>query len=223
MKLNNISENLEFFKSIMKLMAVHFGEDCEVVLHDLSKGLESSIVAIENGHVTGRKIGDPSSNLGMEIVRGEKKDDNSQYNYFTQTKSGKILRSSSIYFKNDTGEIIGSLCVNMDISDFMMAENAIKKITMPQLRSDIREVFSSDINEVLDYLLQECTNMIGKPAIQMTKEDKLKALKFLDEKGVFLIRKANIKVQEYLDISKFTLYSYLDEIRRENDREKKDK
>lgn len=213
--MKNISDNLEILRSVMKLMSVHFGDDCEVVLHDLSKGLESSIIAIENGHVTNRKIGDPSSNLGLEIVRGEK-EGNNQYNYITQTKSGKILRSSSIYFKNKDGKVIGSLCVNLDISNFIMAENAIKKITMPHLREDIKEVFSSDINDVLDYLLQECTNMIGKPAIQMTKEDKLKALKFLDKKGVFLIRKANIKVQEYLDISKFTLYNYLDEIRRKS-------
>lgn len=35
-----------------------FGRNCEVVLHDLRQP-EHSIVAIPNGHVTGRRVGDP--------------------------------------------------------------------------------------------------------------------------------------------------------------------
>lgn len=212
--MENITNELDFLNSLIKAIAIHFGENCEVVLHDLSKGLENSIVAIENGHVTGRKIGDPSSNLGLEVLRGSVVDGD-RYNYFTQTKSGKILRSSSVYLKNSRGETIGSLCINFDVSDFMMAENTIKTITMPHLNQEVKEVFASDINELLDYLLQECQKEIGKPVVHMAKEDKLKAIKYLDTKGVFLVKKAGSRVCEYLDISKFTLYSYLEEVREE--------
>lgn len=214
--MENITNELDFLSCLTKAIAIHFGENCEVVLHDLSKGLENSIVAIENGHVTGRKVGDPSSNLGLEVLRGSVKDGD-RFNYVTQTKSGKILRSSSIYLKNKRGETIGSLCINLDISDFVMAENTIKTVTMPQLNQEVKEVFVSDVNELLDYLLQECQQEIGKPVIHMAKEDKLKAIKFLDDKGVFLVKKAGNRVCEYLDISKFTLYNYLEEVREEKE------
>ncbi|EKT62585.1 TPA: PAS domain-containing protein [Providencia alcalifaciens] len=80
-----IQDNFEMLLAVMKGIAGQFGENCEVVLHDHSKGLESSIVAIINGHVTKRKVGDPSSNLGLEVLRGTDVDGD-KYNYFTQTK-----------------------------------------------------------------------------------------------------------------------------------------
>jgi predicted transcriptional regulator YheO len=38
----------------------------------------------------------------------------------------------------------------------------------------------------------------------------VKAVRFLDEKGAFLSKKAGDKVTKYYDISKYTLYNYLD-------------
>ena len=90
-------------ESIMKLIAAQFGENCEVVLHDWSKEYSSTIVAIENGHVSGRKVGDAGSNLGLEVMRGTS-DGSNQLNYLTKTKDGKILRSSSLSLQG------GSLC-----------------------------------------------------------------------------------------------------------------
>ena len=46
-------ESQRLLESVMKLIAAQFGPDCEVVLHDWSKDYESTIVAIENGHVYG--------------------------------------------------------------------------------------------------------------------------------------------------------------------------
>ena len=47
---------LELLKQLAKALAVQFGNDCEVVIHDLTrKSLHKSIVYIENGHITNRK------------------------------------------------------------------------------------------------------------------------------------------------------------------------
>ena len=61
-------ESQRLLESVMKLIAAQFGPDCEVVLHDWSKEYESTIVAIENGHVSGRKVGDGGSNLGLAAL-----------------------------------------------------------------------------------------------------------------------------------------------------------
>ncbi|WP_318153079.1 helix-turn-helix transcriptional regulator [Metabacillus arenae] len=201
--------------SLIKGIAAQFGDKCEVVLHDLTGSYESTIVAIENGHITGRKIGDPGSNLGLEVLRGTVKDGD-RYNYITQTKDGKILRSTSVYLKNSKEETIGALCINLDISDFIVAENTIKSITMHSMNQDIKEVFVNDVNDLLDYLLKECQKDIGKPVSHMSKEEKIKAIEFLDKRGAFLIKKAGDRVCTFFDISKFTLYNYLDDIRSQN-------
>ena len=44
----------------------------------------------------------------------------------------------------------------------------------------------------------------------MTKEDKIKAIQFLNDAGAFLITKSGDKVAKFFGISKYTLYSYVD-------------
>jgi predicted transcriptional regulator YheO len=215
--MNNIKDELETLESIIKGIAVQFGEKCEVVLHDLSGDYEKTIVAIENGYITGRKVGDCGSNLGLEVLMGTEKNGD-RYNYITQLKEGTILRSSSIYLKDDDGKTIGAICINMDISDLIMAEKAIQSTILNKTDPEIEEVFVRDVNELLSYLIQQCQKQIGKPVIHMSKEDKMKVVEFLDKKGAFLITKSGDKVCRYLDISKFTLYNYLDEIHSNNTR-----
>ena len=55
---------LGLLKRLAKGLAAQFGEDCEIVIHDLTgDSRKKTIVAIENGHVTGRKVGAPSPTL----------------------------------------------------------------------------------------------------------------------------------------------------------------
>ena len=54
---------------IAKGIASQFGPNCEVVVHEISeKSAYSSIVAIENGHVSGRKVGDGPSHVVLEQI-----------------------------------------------------------------------------------------------------------------------------------------------------------
>jgi predicted transcriptional regulator YheO len=210
--MENFKLDRAFLDSFMQCIAAQFGEKCEVVLHDWSKGYESTIVAIENGHITGRKVGDCGSNLGLEVMRGTVENGN-RFNYITQTKDGKILRSSTVYLKDEEGKNAGAICINLDISDFLMAENTLRTITMHTFEQEVKEVFVNDVNELLDYLLQECQQEIDKPVSHMTKEEKTKAIQYLDQRGAFLVKKAGDRVCQFFDISKFTLYQMLDEVR----------
>ncbi|MBP1154869.1 MULTISPECIES: helix-turn-helix transcriptional regulator [unclassified Paenibacillus] len=212
--MNHVGEEKKFLSSLMRGITAQFGDKCEVVLHDLTGGYEHTIVAIENGHITGRRVGDPGSNLGLEVLRGTVQDGD-RYNYVTQTKDGRILRSTSIYIKNDENQTIGALCINFDISELLAAENTIKSLTMHSFDQEVRETFVTDVNELLDFLLQECQNEIGKPVSLMSKDEKSKAIEFLDRKGAFLIKKSGEKVCSFFDISKFTLYSILEGVRTE--------
>lgn len=207
-----ISENIHLFKRIIKGIAMQFGVNCEVVLHDLSLPYDRTIVAIENGHVTNRKIGDSSTNLGLEVLRGTKEGIDC-YNYVNHTTSGRVLRSSSVYINDKQGNICGSICMNFDVTDLLVAEHSISYLANLGENNAQQEYFTGNINEMLDMLLDECIKKLGKNIDDMTKDDKVAAVKFLDEKGVFLVKKSTDKVASFFNISKFTLYNYLDEIR----------
>ena len=208
--MEQVQAEFEFLTSLVRGIAAQFGDNCEVVLHDLTRPYDSTIVAIENGHVTGRKVGDPGTNLGLELLRGQS-DSGNKINYVTQTKDGRILRSTSLYMRNSEGTVIGSLCINYDITDLMMAEKTLQSLTASGLQPEVRESFVSNVSDLLDQLIQEAQEQVGKPVAAMTKEDKTRLIQLLDQKGAFLIKKAGEKICSYLNISKYTLYSYLEE------------
>ncbi len=63
---------------------------------------------------------------------------------------------------------------------------------------------------LLDDLLEKSVQLVGKPVAMMNKEDKIRAIAFLNEAGALLITKSGDKIAKYFGISKYSLYAYLD-------------
>lgn len=207
-----ISDNIDMFTRIIKGIAAQFGENCEVVLHDLSLPFDSTIVAIENGNITGRKVGDSSTNLGLEVLKGTQEGID-RYNYVSKTKDGKILRSTSVYIKDPAGKLCGSICMNFDLTNLISMQNNLNSLINIKNKEEHLEFFTGNVDELLDILLKECLEKLGKNIDDLTREDKVAAIKFLDDKGVFLIKKSMEKVASFFNMSKYSIYNYLDDIR----------
>jgi predicted transcriptional regulator YheO len=201
----------EFLRPIASGIAKTLGDNlCEIVIHDLAHP-DSSIVCIE-GNVTGRRVGGSLTDLGLANLKlGDEQED--ILNYLTQTQNGKVLKSSSIMLRDEKGHVFGTLCINIDMSKFIALENLIRELVDFDLQIHIRETFSDDINEVLQTLIGDANNKIGRPVEEMSKQDKVRFVAFLDEKGAFNVKKAVPFVAEYLDVSRFTIYNYLKEAR----------
>lgn len=205
---------------IVNLIEQQFGINCEVVLHDLSRPYDSTIVDIRNGHVTGRRVGDCGSNLGLEVIRGTVKDGD-KFNYFTTTRDGKILRSSSIYLQDESQNIRYSLCVNVDITESVKFETYLHNqnrynIGLEAENTSDDEFHARNIQDLTENMFERGIKYIGKPVEEMTKYDKMRLIEFLDRKGVFMITKAGEKTCEALGITRYTFYNLLDTVRKTN-------
>lgn len=192
-------------------IAGHFGSDCEVVVHDLSRHPDHCIVAVENGHVSGRKVGDGASSVVLEQMEHQNSQPGDQLCYLTRTPNGKILKSSTIYIRDSHGKVAAILSINYDVSRLVMVEDAVRElISVPESRQQEEPEQIININTVLDGLIARSVELVGKPVALMNKEDKVKAIRFLSENGAFLVTKSGDKVAKYFGISKYTLYSYID-------------
>ncbi|WP_312939482.1 helix-turn-helix transcriptional regulator [Oscillibacter sp.] len=192
-------------------IAAQFGSDCEVVVHDLSRHPDHSIVVIENGHVSGRKVGDGASYVVLEQIAQSDAQPKDQYCYLTRTPDGKILKSSTIYIRGAHKKVAAILAINFDVSKLLMVEDAVHSLTNvpgPQPAEPERIV---NINDLLEELINQSVALVGKPVALMTKDDKVNAIRFLNENGAFLVTKSGDKVAKYFGISKYTLYSYIDD------------
>lgn len=209
--------SLDWLKTLAQGIATQFGPNCEVVIHDLTgQDPERSIVVIENGHVTGRKVGDGPSHVVLEALREGKEHSLSDHlNYLTRTRDGKILKSSTIYIRDETGQAVGIFAINYDITLMLSMEENLRQFTdtRAEERASEPERITQNVGDLLDELIDQSVTRVGKPVALMTKEDKVKAIQFLNETGAFLITKSGDKVCKFFGISKYTLYSYMDESR----------
>ncbi len=202
---------LEFLAQLAKGISQQFGNNCEVAVHDLSENYtESSIVIIENGHVTSRKVGDGPSLVVLEALHGDQSKLKDHISYLTKTKDGRILKSTTIYIRDDDKKIIGIFSINFDITGLLMVDNALKPIISVDSTEKEPDRIPQNVNDLLTELIEQSVQQIGKPVALMTKDDKIKAIQFLNNSGAFLITKSGDKVSKYFGISKYTLYSYID-------------
>lgn len=237
--MNLIYDNWDMWQKLLTMLENQFGTKSEFILHDLTKDYNHTIVDIRNGYITNRKVGDCGSNLGLEVLRGTVQDGD-RYNYIVNTRDGKLLRSSTMFIHDEEGKVIGSLCINTDITETVHFEEYLRQYNQYNIppASEFRplpvhtganaapapnnqpapvvpEIFANDVSQILDYLIAEAGNLVGKPVSQMSREDKIKFVRYLDQKGAFLITKASERVYEHLNISRYTLYNYLDLVRKE--------
>lgn len=204
--------NLSFFRQLAKALARQFGDNCEVVLHDLTTDdIEHSVVLVENGHVTHRAVGDGPSHVVLEALKLNTSIPNDHLAYLTKTNDGRILKSSTIYIHSDDDKkVIGILSINYDITSMLMAEQAIKTLVTNEDDEKEPKRIPQNVNDLLDDLIRQSVALVGKPVAMMTKDDKVRAIQFLNDAGAFLITKSGDKISTFFGISKYTLYSYID-------------
>lgn len=209
MKKNNQIWDTDFLNRLVDMLEQQLGKNTEIVLHDLRNGYEHTIVDIRNGNITGRKVGGTGSNLGLEVLKGTY-GNGDRYSYVTKLPDGRYLRSSSLYIRDSNGNTIGCLCINTDITETLKFEQVLKEMNRCNINNMEDEIFVSDVNQLLEVIMKKTQEHIGKLPEQMTRDDKIEFVRLLNEKGAFLITKSGERVQEYLGISKYTLYNYLD-------------
>ena len=70
---------------------------------------------------------------------------------------------------------------------------------------------TKNIGDLLEDLLHECEQFVGKPAALMTKDERIRAIGYLDRRGAFLISKSSRARLRVLWHLKYSFYSYLNE------------
>lgn len=206
--------DLDFLERLAKGVAEHFGKDCEVVIHDLqSQDLQKTIIAIENGHISNRKVGDGASHIVLESMKQDKKEIQDSVGYLIKTQDGRMLKSSSVYVKDENGDPAYVFCINYDITQLKIGEDALKALTTVNHLDNENlgaDSIPTSVNGLLDNLIEQSVKQIGKPVPLMTKEEKVRCIQFLKDSGAFLITKAGDKISKHFGISKYSIYNYIE-------------
>ena len=205
------SNRLEMLKQIADALAAQFGPNCEVVIHDLSaQNAEHPIVYIVNGHVTGRKVGD----RGL-LCRGGQLTTNDpaprdHLAYLTRTPDGKILKSSTVYIRTARARSppFWPSTTTSQAADGGERGPRSDLTGEPQQEEPEKIV---NVNDLLEELIQQSVSLVGKPVALMNKEDKVRAIRFLEsERRVFgdQVRRQDRQVFRHLQVHFVFLYRH---------------
>jgi predicted transcriptional regulator YheO len=189
--------------------------DCEVVLHDLRR-LPNSIVAIA-GDMTGRSVGGPATDLLLRKATTGTID--TTVGYETRLPDGRSLRSTTVVLRDATGTPVAALCINSDV----MIWQAVKAIAESMLPAEASrqqdtqkppedEKFFQDIDELAQHLLAEAIEASGAPVDLMQKRHKIAVVNDLKDRGFFMLKESVEMAAAALQVTRFTIYNYLNEL-----------
>lgn len=204
-----MNQILKNYFVIADTIAGAFGSQCEVAVHDLSQP-ESSVVYVVNGGVTGRRIGQSFDHLVKQVLLNKNFKDDHMINYMFETSEGKKIKSSSALIRNEDNEVIGMMCINYDISVCQQMQTQMNAF-LSTTENEVEEEKDVDQNimAVIDELILK---IIGTTDVKnISRKKSVEIIKFMDEKGIFLVKGAMEKVAALMGVSKVTIYSYLDE------------
>jgi predicted transcriptional regulator YheO len=215
---------LQSYIQFVNFLGQAMGPNCEVVLHDLTNP-DNAIIAIANGHISGRTIGGPTTDLVLKIMKeGLEEGKAFVANYNARIKGNNICRSSSFFIRDENDKIIGVLCVNVDISSFVETKKLLDGLISCEVQThasekaidsavDVFEHLHSSVDDVLTAIIDTVLNKCEVTPDRMSLDEKVDAVKKLNEKGLFLLKGGLSELARRMQISEPTIYRYLHKIK----------
>lgn len=217
---------IDSYSILVDYLADLLGTSCEVVLHVIEDGV-SSIEKIRNGHISGRKAGKQTDEIGARITK-QNQDINYIVNNYENSPTGIEIKTNTFFINSPDGDLIGMLCVNIDISLPLLAKNCIEDFLgklsafshSKQIIADKSDPnFASGYSETDMFkslskdIISDVIKKHGIPVDRMTPEERILILGDLKAQGVFRIKYAVKEVAQNLNISEPSVYRYMRELK----------
>lgn len=175
---------------------------------------EHAILSIYNGHVTGRSIGGPASALALEAMRAGNKD-RDLICFKTQLDNGHIVKTTTLSVSDHGRTFV--IVINFDCTVLLQTQEILEGLTHIRLE-DTHNIFYKSSNEMLNQMLDEAVRQIGRTPAEMTKAERIEAIRYLESRGGLLMQRSINDVAGVLGVTRCTIYNYLKEIHREKDK-----
>ncbi len=197
------------------------GDQSEVILYSF-EDLDHSVIALHNGHISGREIGDPVTSFALSKLKDKGKEGPPYYlNYLSLSKNNTPLRSNSLFILDKQGNPKGMLSINTDVSKYQQAAELLQQLAFMPLLSgeknnpDDSERFVASPKEMILSIVDEVTIALGVSADRLTATEKVEIVRRLNEEGFFLMKGAVAQTASILGSSEATIYRYLSTVNRE--------
>ncbi|MTC33313.1 transcriptional regulator [Providencia alcalifaciens] len=191
-------------EAIAQGLSETFAPFCEVVVHDLKKP-EHSIISIHN-NLSGRKEGEATTELGL--ARIESADfPNIITNYANQFPDGRPAKSTSIGIKDETGQYVAALCLNLDMTQFRNMQSMLSQFTEVGC-SPVKEHLEPNGSEAIRARIDQYAASIAATPRTLKADDRVALIELLRKEGLLDIKKSMDTIAQHLGVSRASVYLY---------------
>ena len=200
---------LRSYLPIAEGVAEFWGENCEVVIHNLAR-LDSSVMKIINGNHSGRQEGAPISEVTLSFVNKMVADPSLNHvTYFAKNKRGETFKASISAIKGEKGNIIGLFCINFYLSASLLSLMQTFTPTAKAEHENISETFVENTEELMLNALEEAKRAVYENLSISSSNKNKEIVAILYQKGIFNLKDSVITIANHLGISKNTVYMHI--------------
>jgi D-arginine utilization repressor len=205
----NSGSNTTFdpYFSIGEAIATLFHPFAEVVLHDLRSG---RIVRIWNS-CTGREAGDPSL---LNQAQDQFAPDQPIFGPYEKALASQgRTKSVTAGLRDPTGELIGFLCINVDVTLIDNVTAMISAFASARMKR-CEPIYRNDLQQQISYLVRDYSLQMNKPIEHLDKQERINLVSMVDEAGLFQARNSIMLVAKAMHLSRASVYNLLAEANR---------
>lgn len=197
---------------IADVLGQMFPNVLEATIHNF-KDLDKAIIHIVNGHISGREVGCPASELNIRRLLEEDEFPDTIINFASRNSRGQQLKSSSLAIRDDEGKIIGAFCLHFDISQFEQFHQFLGHLLSSTIPSflGVNDFGASQPHN--DEIQAEINHWLLKNSLyssQLTYKDKRAIVEYLYHRGCFKKKGAIPCVAQSLQLTRQSIYNYID-------------
>ena len=210
----------DFCKRLACALRHQFGSNCEVLLYDLQNADPLQAISLkENDTKNGIETEPPLPSFLQEMILSGKDNPTQvedRVGFLCRTSDGRVLKCSALFIRDEQQQATGLFLLRFDITMLIAMEDLLGQVTEDTEKNTAsKSATSMHVSDLLEELIQQSIHLVGRPVALMSRSDKIRAIRFLNDSGALLITKSGPRICKCFGISKFTLYSYLDEIKAE--------
>ncbi|MDR2306954.1 MAG: PAS domain-containing protein [Paucimonas sp.] len=213
---------LTVLKAAIQALGSVIPGNLEILLHDLDHP-EHSVVAIVNGHLSGRRVGSPilaapEQDQGFKALMQAATDQQGCQPLvlpdYPTTLKGRTLRSATAIFRDSAGRAFASLCVNSDVTGLDAAMTFLRHFQpLGATPAPTSSAEPAEMTVLMSEIIQDALQRKGQG--RMNKQAKVEAVRVMQERGLFIVKGGVEKAAEALGVTRYTVYNYLEQLRGE--------
>ena len=195
---------LDQLNTLAEGLSATFAPFCEVVVHDLQNP-QHAILAIHN-NLSGREVGQASTEMGLARIASP------EFpaivaNYANQLADGRPVKSTSIGIKDESGQYVAALCMNVDMTLFRGMQSALAQFT--QLNSNqVQESIEPAGAQALHARIEQFAARMATTPRALKAAERKQLMTELRDSGLLEVKKSMDLIAQQLGVSRASVYLY---------------